>query len=101
MSGNDPSYDRRDETEILEEYLKAVDLLTIDPANRLQRKVEILTTKQDEIQKIKDKPEQEMKSMREEMNQQFGKIMSIIQQNPKLAQVKPEALTKKKIDSMN
>jgi hypothetical protein len=32
------------------------------------------------------------KSMREEMNKQFSQIMSMIQQNPKLAQVKPEAL---------
>ena len=33
--------------------------------------------------------------MREEMNKQFAQIMSMIQQNPQLAQVKPEALTKK------
>ena len=30
-------------------------------------------------------------------NKQFGQIMSMIQQNPILAQVKPEALTKKKV----
>jgi hypothetical protein len=36
-----------------------------------------------------------MKTMREEMTQQFSQIMSIIQQNPKLSQVKPEVLTKK------
>ena len=35
--------------------------------------------------------------MREEMNQQFSHIMSMIQNNPKLANVKPEALAKKKI----
>jgi hypothetical protein len=34
-----------------------------------------------------------MKAMHEQMNQ----IMSLIQQNPKLAQVKPEALVKKQI----
>jgi hypothetical protein len=34
-----------------------------------------------------------MKAMREQMNQ----IMSLIQQNPVLAQVKPEALVKKKL----
>jgi hypothetical protein len=43
---------------------------------------------------MKDKHEQEMKSMREDMNQQFKQVMEMIQQNPKLAQVKPEALTK-------
>lgn len=36
-----------------------------------------------------------MEAMREEMNQQFTQIMSIVQQNPKLAHIKPEALTKK------
>ena len=37
-------------------------------------------------------------SIREEMNQQFSHIMSMIQQNPKLAQIKPEALVKKKTE---
>jgi hypothetical protein len=36
----DPHYDRRDQSELLEEYGKAVDYLTIDPANRLKREVE-------------------------------------------------------------
>jgi hypothetical protein len=35
--------------------------------------------------------------MREEMNQQFSEIMSMIQQNPKLAYIKPDALTKKRM----
>jgi hypothetical protein len=35
-----PHYDRRDQSELLEEYGKAVDYLTIDPANRLKREVE-------------------------------------------------------------
>ena len=38
-----------------------------------------------------------MKSMREDMNQQFNQIMSMIQQNPKLAQIKPEVLPNKKM----
>jgi len=44
---------------------------------------------------MQQKHEQDMKAMREEMTQQFSQIMSMIQQNPILAQVKPEALTKK------
>jgi len=36
-----------------------------------------------------------MEVLRVEMNQQFSQIMSIIQQNPKLAHVKPEALASK------
>jgi hypothetical protein len=97
LAGTDPSYDRRDETEILEQYLKAIDYLTINEENKLRRKVETLNERQDEIQKMKDKHEQEMKSMREEINQQFNQIMSMIQQNPKLSQVKLEALVKKEI----
>jgi hypothetical protein len=96
LAGTDPSYDRRDETEILEQYLKAIDYLTINEENKLRRRVETLTEKQDEIQKMKDKHEQEMKSMHDEMNQ-LGQIISLIQQNPKLSQVKPEALVKKKL----
>lgn len=56
--------------------------------------------KEDEDRKLKTLAErhaQEMKVMREVMNQQFSQIMSIIQQNPKLAQVKPEALVNKEI----
>jgi integrase/recombinase XerD len=48
-----------------------------------------------ENRQLKEKYEQDIKSMREEMNQQFAQIMSMIQQNPKLAHIKPEVLTKK------
>jgi integrase/recombinase XerD len=51
--------------------------------------------KKSEVQLLKDKYEQDMKSMREEMNKQFGQIMSLIQQNPQLAQVKPGVLLQK------
>jgi hypothetical protein len=40
---------------------------------------------------LKVKYDEDMKSMKE----QIKVIMSVIQQNPQLAQVKPEALTKK------
>ena len=51
--------------------------------------------KESEVQILKVRHEEDMKLMREQMNKQFGQIMSMIQQNPQLAQVKPEALTKK------
>jgi integrase/recombinase XerD len=51
--------------------------------------------KEFEVQSLKEKYEKDMKSMREEMNKQFGQIMEMIQQNPKLANVKPEVLTRK------
>src|SRR5215218_1870722 len=51
--------------------------------------------KESEVKELKEKYEQDMKSMREEMNQQFTQIMSMIQQNPQLAYIKPDALVKK------
>jgi integrase len=51
--------------------------------------------KESEVQLLRERYEQDMKSIREEMNKQFGQIMSMIQQNPQLAQLKPEALTGK------
>ena len=54
--------------------MKAIDALTINDEYRLKKKI-----------------------VREEMNQQFSQIMSMIQQNPILAQIKPEVLTKKKV----
>jgi hypothetical protein len=54
---------------------------------------------ENENKQLKEKYEQEMKTMREEMNQQFAKMMCMIQQNPELANIKPEALTQKKINN--
>jgi integrase/recombinase XerD len=48
---------------------------------------------------MKEKHEQEIETIREEMNQQFTQIISMIQQNPQLAHIKPEALSRKKIDN--
>ncbi|MDQ3967156.1 MAG: hypothetical protein M3275_02025 [Thermoproteota archaeon] len=45
----------------------------------------------------KQRRENEVKSIREEMNQKFDRIISWIQQNPKLAQVKPGALLQKEL----
>jgi len=54
--------------------------------------------KESEVQVLKEKYEQDIKSMREEMRQQFNQVMLMIQQNPKLAQIKPDALTNKKLE---
>jgi integrase len=51
--------------------------------------------KESEIQVLRQKYEQDMKSMREEMNQQFSQIMSMIQYNPKLSNIKTEVLLNK------
>jgi adenylosuccinate synthase len=66
----------------------------------IKRQLEKLgTDKEKETQSMQQKHEQDMKAMREEMNQQFNQIMSMIQQNPQLANVKPELLTIKKVIS--
>ena len=54
--------------------------------------------KSEEDRKLKileEKHSQEIKSIREEMNNQFNQLISMIQQNPNLAQVKPEVLISK------
>ena len=48
--GPSNSYYRPDANEILTEYIKAVDLLTINEENRLRRKVEILEVKAEKIE---------------------------------------------------
>jgi hypothetical protein len=41
-----------------------------------------------------------MVAMREEMNKQLSKIMSMIQQDAQLAYIKPEALTQKTVEQV-
>jgi integrase/recombinase XerD len=47
--------------------------------------------RESEVQDLKDRYEHDMKSVREQMNQ----IMVMVQRNPKLANIKPEALVRK------
>ena len=62
----------------------------------IKKQLEILRTdKEKETQAMQQKHEQDMKAVREEMNQQFSQIMSMIQQNPQLAHIKPAALREK------
>jgi site-specific recombinase XerD len=48
------AYYRPDVGEILDEYIKAVDLLTINEENRLKRKVEILEVKKEKIDQLEE-----------------------------------------------
>jgi integrase len=76
-------------------YLTFLDYTTLESTGKsIEAK---LYEKEKEIQSIKQKYDQDIQTVREEMNQQFGQIMSIIQQNPRLAHVKPEALAKKRL----
>jgi hypothetical protein len=84
-SNLEDSYLKISESELLEGdsrhvgFVGIIDQLTINEENKLRRTVETLTEKQDEIQKIKDKHEQEMKSMREEMEVKFNQILTKIE----------------------
>jgi hypothetical protein len=93
--GYDDNYFKPSENDVLEEYLTAVDWLTINEENRLKKQVKELTKKQDEIEIMEKRHKEEMESMREDMNQRFNHVMSMIQQNPTLAQVKPNVLLKR------
>jgi integrase len=54
-TGLDDNYYRPSQQEVLDEYLKAVDLLTINEENRLKRKVVELTAKADRFDDLEDK----------------------------------------------
>ena len=49
LKANDPAYLNIQEEDLLEEYQKGIDNLTIDPANRLQRTVEVLKIEKSRI----------------------------------------------------
>ena len=91
-------------------YLAAAnDSLTINDENRLSKQVQELEEKnenaeyvikaklqekEEKIQKLEQKYENDMKTFREDMNKQISEMMLMIQQNPKLSYVKPEILEK-------
>ena len=93
------------EEDILLEYRKAIPLLTIDPDEiTLNKQIHDLEEnnktnewvikgklqeKDEEINQIKKMHETDICQLREEMN----KIFSLIQQNPVLANIKPDVLT--------
>jgi hypothetical protein len=69
----------------------AINDLTINEEYRLHKKIDELTKKKNEIEIMESKHNEEIQAMRDQMSQ----ILTIIQHNPKLARVKPEALMKK------
>jgi hypothetical protein len=73
-------------------------VLTYDAYNETLEKQQ---EKESEVQKLREKYEQDIKAMREETNQQFRQIMSMIQQNPVLAHVKPDVLAARKVNRIN
>jgi integrase len=62
--GLDVNYDRTTEEDRLQEYLKAIDLLTINPENRLRRQVEQLTIRRDKLE--------DLAAQMDELNKKLG-----------------------------
>jgi integrase len=98
-SGLTKSYFKPSDTELLEGndkalgYVSAINDLTINEEFRLRKKIDELTKKKGEIELMEIKHNQEIEAMRAQMSQ----IVTMIQHNPKLAHVKPEALANKKM----
>ncbi len=54
---------------------------------------EIKSSQEEKINTLKQKYEQDMNSLREDLNEKFDKVILLIQQNPNLANIKPEILS--------
>ena len=72
--GLSDSYYRPDANEILQEYLKAVHLLTINEKNRLKRKMEELSSEADQIKIMREQIAQLQKqySMQHRLSLQYA-----------------------------
>ena len=94
--GVSKSYYKPTDMDLLADYLKAVEVLTMDKvSSQLEKEVIVLKEKQDEIELMKLKHEKEMKEIREEMHENLDHIRSMIKDNPVLANVKSKALLRK------
>ena len=98
-SGLTKSYFKPTDQELLEGndkalgYVAAINDLTINEECRLHKKIDELTKKKNEIEIMEVRHNEEIQAMRDQMSQ----ILTLIQHNPKLAQVKPEALLDRRL----
>lgn len=89
--GLDDHYFSPVDTYVLQEYLKAVDYLTINDENRLRLKLDELTKKKGEIETMELRHREEIGTIKQQMNE----LMMMVQRNPRLANIKPEILVTK------
>jgi integrase len=80
MLGLDNNYYKPTEQQVLQEYLKALDFLTINDEHRLQRKVVELTQKQDDIDLMKVEQRRKDLELREQMQQQQQQYQRMIEE---------------------
>jgi hypothetical protein len=80
--GLNKAYYRPCEDELLEEYLKAVDMLTINEENRLRKQVEYLKIEKSEIEKLRDEVEgfRRLKPEMDGLINEFAKLKATINQ---------------------
>jgi integrase len=79
------------ETYVIQEYLKGVDNLTINEENRLRIKLDELAKKNTEFEAMESRHREEIETIHKQMSQ----VMMMVQQNPRLANIKPEILVTK------
>lgn len=89
--GLDDHYFSPVDSYVLNEYLKAVDNLTINEENRFWLKLDEITKKKNEIETMELKHREEIGTIKQQMNE----LMMMVRQNPKLANIKPEVLLNK------
>ncbi len=93
-TGLDSVYYKASEEEIFEEYKKTFDYLQIN--NNLRKissqKENYQKRKEDDILLFKEKYEQDIHNLKNDMNDKFTQMFLLIQQNPKLVNIKPEIL---------
>jgi integrase len=101
------NYDRSDRVkDLLIDYLRALPVLTMSDEARLALQVKKLESNVDSLRTVekeiaeKDKEiyglRQKMRALEESQDKKYAHIMSLIQQNPKLAYIKPDELEKLK-----
>ena len=88
--GESQNYHRPSVEDLLEDYLNAIDLLTINEENKLRRKVETLQIEKSQYDKLVAQIATSDKSHQE----QIDRIIYLMQENPRLANVKKEILKK-------
>jgi hypothetical protein len=92
-TGLDSVYYKASEEEIFEEYKKTLDYLSINNNFRGIHSQKEKQMKDNDILLLKEKYEQDINNLKDDMNNKFTQILSIIQQNPLLMNVKPEVLS--------
>ena len=80
-TGLDRVYYKAQDEEIFEEFLKAVDLLTISDENRLRRQADSFRKKSQDVKEIRQQFKDDWDKKMQEMEDKFQQIISTININ--------------------